>query len=442
MLLLVLGLMIFLGLGVALLELVIRRADVGAALVFLSAIAQAVFIYEVPGVRVAGARVGVTDVVAVTVLAAAAARCLRLRRYDRYRRWVILLGILLLVSLLQGVVGHGIQAGVNDSRQYIFFVGAALYMATFPPSAGLHHRIGRVWLVAAVLMMLLACLRWLNVFADIDLGVPAERNGVDTASRVLDGPYAFFLGGALMLTIPFWRRGQAGWVRWLGALLLIFVIVLDRRTVWLAMLVGVAVLVLRGRRLGPRVVALVVAVSIVTGLAFAGDVLIRDKSAPGTVSSTGSVGWRVKGWSDLVASWSESPMNVISGKPFGSGFNRQVEGTEVNTHPHNFYIETMIRAGIGGLIALVALSAGLLRRLWRIPSVGGGFLVGPGVIPSLLAMQVIWYLTWVPGIEQGIVTGMAIAVAGAVARRTTGGRIRLASSSPHRTPATDQRSAT
>ena len=37
----------------------------------------------------------------------------------------------------------------------------------------------------------------------------AERNGVDTEIRVLDGPYAFFLAGPLLLTIPVrLRRGQ------------------------------------------------------------------------------------------------------------------------------------------------------------------------------------------------------------------------------------------
>ena len=32
-------------------------------------------------------------------------------------------------------------------------------------------------------------------------------------------------------------------------------------------------------------------------------------------------------------------------------------------------------------------------------------------------MQLVWFLTWVPGSEQGIVTGLAIAVAAAQASR-------------------------
>lgn len=421
------------GFGLALLDLTIRRAEVGAALVFLSAIVQAAFLYEdVPSMRLGGVRVGATDLVAVVVLAAAVARCLRLRRFSRYQYWLVLLGAVLLVSLLLGIAAHG-QSAVSDSRQYLFFVGAALYMATFRPTAALYDRIGRVWLLAAALMVLLACARWLRLYAGIDLGVAAEINGVDTAVRVLDGPYTFFLAGPLLLTIPYWLKPgrQARWVRWLGVVLLIVVIALDRRTVWLALLVGVAVLLLRGRRLKARSVALVVAASVLTAVVFAGDVLGRDQTPPGTVTSTGSVTWRVEGWQDLVDSWSASPVNWLVGEPFGSGFARSVEGEEINAHPHNFYIETMIRAGLGGLIALLALTVGLLRRLWRV-RLGSWGLFDPGVVAPLLAMQLVWYLTWVPGLEQGIVTGIAVAVAGAVARTVPAGRLLPADPCPLR----------
>ena len=301
------------GFGLALLDVTIRRAEVGAAAVFLSAIVQAAFLYnDVPSLRLGGMRIGVTDMVAVIVLAAAVARCLRLRHLSRHQHWLIMLGVLLLVSLMLGIASHGVQSSINDSRQYFFFVGAALYMATFRPTADLYDRIGRIWLMAAVLMVLLACVRWLQVFAGIDLGVPAEIYGVERKIRVLDGPYAFFLAGPLILTVPFWlRRGQARWVRWLGVVLLVVLIALDRRTVWLAIFVGLAVLLLRGRRLKRRAVALVVAASIVIVLVFAGDVLARDQSPPGTVTSTGSVTWRIEGWSDLVDQLVREPGELV-----------------------------------------------------------------------------------------------------------------------------------
>jgi hypothetical protein len=47
-------------------------------------------------------------------------------------------------------------------------------------------------------------------------------------------------------------------------------------------------------------------------------------------------------------------------------------------------------------------------------------MIDPTVLPPLLATQLVWYLTWVPGLEQGIVTGMAIAVAATRAQRSRG----------------------
>ena len=71
----------------------------------------------------------------------------------------------------------------------------------------------------------------------------------------------------------------------------------------------------------------------------------------------------------------------------------------------------MMRAGIPGLIALLVLTLGVIRALWRTPAPAAGLRSDAGMMPALLAMQVVWYLTWIPGSEQGIVTGLAMAMA-------------------------------
>jgi hypothetical protein len=85
----------------------------------------------------------------------------------------------------------------------------------------------------------------------------------------------------------------------------------------------------------------------------------------------------------------------------------------------------MIRTGLAGLLALLALTVGLLRALWHTPARDRG-LLGPGILPAMLAMQIVWFMTWIPGSEQGIVTGLAVAVAAA----TTAGRPVPASPTP------------
>jgi hypothetical protein len=52
---------------------------------------------------------------------------------------------------------------------------------------------------------------------------------------------------------------------------------------------------------------------------------------------------------------------------------------------------------------------------WRRSTEDAG-VFGSGVLAALLMMQLIWFITWIPGLEQGIVTGIAISLA---ARPTT-----------------------
>ena len=102
-------------------------------------------------------------------------------------------------------------------------------------------------------MMILACLRWLDNFAGINLGVRPAEFGADAAVKVLNGPYTFFLADAFILTVPFWqlqdRRSRR--LTWLGALLLLFVVLLNRRTAWLAIIVGLAVMMVRRSQAQP-----------------------------------------------------------------------------------------------------------------------------------------------------------------------------------------------
>lgn len=428
MLLLGLALVVAAALGVALLELLLRRADVAAALVFGSVVVQAYFIDRVPAlVLPGGVQVYVTDMAASLILGAAVLRLLRTPRFDRFQRWLLVLGVLLLVSLVRGVAASGMQPSVADFRQYLFFGGVALYFASFPVSIRLYDRIGRIWLAMTIPMMVLVCLRWLAVFAGIDLGVPAEKFGADAAIRVIDGPFTFFLAHAFVLTIPAWtwmRRERDRWIRWVSVLLLLFVLVLNRRTVWLAIVVGVAVLMLRDRRLGRRALVLVALGGVMTAVAFVWLGGLQEGSEPVVRSGSGNLTWRVQGWADLVGTWSHSLLNWAIGQPLGSGFARKVEGVVTYTQygPHDFYIEILVRTGFVGLVALVALTAGLLRALWRAPARDVG-LLGPGMLPALLAMQIVWFLTWPPGSEQGIVTGLAAAVAAAeVSRRRLAAR--------------------
>jgi O-antigen ligase len=88
-----------------------------------------------------------------------------------------------------------------------------------------------------------------------------------------------------------------------------------------------------------------------------------------------------------------------------------VLGTDVQADPHNFYVTVLLRAGVVGLLAFIALTVGLLRAVWRTRPGDGGGVLTPDVFPALLAMQAVFFLTWIPGMEQGIITGLAVGLA-------------------------------
>jgi O-Antigen ligase len=417
MLLLGFGLLAVVGLGVVLLEALSRRAELGAALVLGLMVLQAVLIDRVPALTLSGASIRVLpfDVVFTLLLAAAVARLLRMRRFSALQRCVVLLGVLLLLAVVRGMMAFGVEHSVAEFRLLFAFACGALYFATFPPSTSRNDRIGRIWLAASIPMMVLVCLRWLATFAGIDLGVPAEKFGVNAAIRVIDGPYTFFLAHAAVLTVPFWqlRDERARRLTRLGVVLLLFVVVLNRRTVWLALLVGVAVVMLRNRRLGRRAVVTFAGAAAVTAAVYLALPGLGKESGPVAQSATGTgtLDWRIEGWQGLLESWSKDPVSWLIGQPFGSGFARRVEGMEVVLEAHNFYLTTLLRTGTVGLVALIVLTGGLLRVLWRAPVGGSGGLLGVDVFPALLGMQLVWLITWTPGIEQGIVTGLAVALA-------------------------------
>jgi O-antigen ligase len=401
-----------------LIDVLVRRADITAALLIGSTLVDAFFANAVPSLTLPGdIRLGFTDIIATIVLCAAFARLLRMRRRSSYQRWLVLFVVLLILSLMRGVIAFGIQTSVSDFRLMEFWIAAAVYFATVPPSHLVYNRIAKLWVWTTVPLMAIVLARWLDAFAGIDLGVPRERFGNDAAIRVLDGPYTFFLAQGFILTLPFWRQDQrARSIRIVSVLLLLFVVLLDRRTAWVALLAGIITVMIHDRRLGRRAMwAVVTILGVVVG---AYSILRRavtlGEPVAQAASNTASVTWRIEGWALLLSQWAKSPANWFTGEPFGTSFLRLVEGSEVVAHPHNFYIEILLRTGVLGLLALLALTVGLLVATWRISAEAGVF--GSGVLTALLMMQLIWYIAWIPGIEQGIVTGIAISLA---ARQTT-----------------------
>ena len=120
--------------------------------------------------------------------------------------------------------------------------------------------------------------------------------------------------------------------RWISVPLLLFVLLLNRRTVWLAIVIGVAVLMLRDRRLGRRALLLVSSAPLVTGwrIRLARGTPGARAGRRGPPSGSGNLDLARRGLVRAVSTPGHAtPTDWAVGQPVGSGFTREVEGSEV-----------------------------------------------------------------------------------------------------------------
>ncbi len=429
---LIIALVIAAVLTVVLAEWVVKRAEVGVGLMLGCMLLGVALNDNVPGtipsLSLGPAQIQVTDLAFGLVLGAAVARLVRVRRLNWAQWGLILFGVLTLMSLVRGIGEFGPEASAAEFRGFMRFSAAALYLVSFPPTAWLRERIATLWLLAAVPVMLVAALRWLATLTDIRIGVFGAE--FDAAIRSLSGTHTFFLAHAFLLTVPLWemRGKQSRPLKLLSVVLLVFVLLLNRRTVWLTLIVGVGLIVMRNRRLRRPAVALAVAGAIAASgafLAFSGEGTY-DTPVAQSATSTDTLSWRIEGWRILLADGPDTPGEWIVGEPFGTGFTRRIGGADFESQPHNLYLETLLRTGVLGAALLIGVLSATLLTFSRRPLDGSGLLspgfFSPGVLMAMFVAQLIWFMAWAPGLEQGIITGLAASWAAARAAPSTQGR--------------------
>lgn len=413
---LILGMLIVGLLGLTFLDLLVRRPVPAAAVVLWLIVLTALLPGSVMSIELGGFRVSLSDLGLSFVAFAAILRLLRTRGTSPAQRVLIFLGLLTVVSLLLGVVSQGADAAVNEFRSYLSFLGPALYFSTVAGNRDTRSGILRAWFGAGVGIAVVVVLRWAGQIAGIPLGV--FEAAYDAVIRVLDGPQTMFVATcAMVLVLPGLEPGATRFnkQRYLGIALLLMTIVLNRRTVWLALAVALLALLLQDRRIGRRVTmvataGLILFVAILPVFS-SGD---SDRAIAQSVTDAGTLTWRLEGWSDLLESGPDEAGHYVIGQPFGSGYLRTVDGRDLETNPHSFYLQTFLRTGLVGVGALVLLLGMTFMRLVQKSSEEGP--LSANHLLLLLVMQAVWFLTWPPGAEQGIVLGLAIGTTAAPAR--------------------------
>jgi uncharacterized MnhB-related membrane protein len=402
------------GAALAVLEGAIRRTGVGAGLVLALVLLDEANLVETAA-DFGPIRIQATDVLFVLLLTAAVARLLRLDRLTTAQRLLVCFLVLTVWALLRGTAPFGIPAAVNEARKFLWFAGVALYFATAEPRRDLMERLGTLVLVAAGVLATFTLVRWVGSIA----GLSGGFFGRDDDLRVLPAVLAFLLAQAALIAFPYLVDREAGWRRYLAPGLLVLVVLLQHRTVWIVTAVGVVLLFYRERAIARRALTILLSViGLLAALSFtlfdSPDVQLGEQLAS-SAQSTGTFEWRYDGWRALLTdSGPENSAEVLVGLPFGSGWERTLpNGGTIESHisPHNFYLETFLRVGALGLVLLVALYVLALRHTTasrsRFGSAGG--LLSPSVLHVIVAMQLLYFITYTPDVAQAMLAGLAFA---------------------------------
>jgi hypothetical protein len=340
--------------------------------------------------------------------------------------WLLVVVGLTVWSTLYGVAEFGLRAAGNDSRMsFWYFLALALYIATLPAEAPLGRIVNWVWPASAVVFAALCVVGWAAnglhpITAHLSVaGVTADARPVPAGAALA------MWQGALLLLRPLGSAPPAppappaadgGTVserkRPLKAaaavLLMAMVVLLQHRTVWVAVIATAFMwwALLPGRAGRRAAVGVMGAVTIaLTTLAFVAGPFagVRDTLMASTreVQDTHStLIWRLIGWQDLM----EAPRPLVQwlvGSPFGSGYDRWFGGGLVDVSPHDYYVHVLLRLGVIGLLALLALYAVTLTRLAR----GGR----DGVTLCLLLVgQVVFFVGYSAPAVQGMLLGLCL----------------------------------
>lgn len=269
--------------------------------------------------------------------------------------WVLL--AIFSVNAGRGISNFGPQQTLAEGRVWLYLLSPLLYAATLPITSTLWWRracaAGCAWLALNA------------VVGFAETGVRSAQTYVSLGGELVD-PRPVTAGGASFLGITVllglaWAR-HVRW-RFVVAATGLLLLALQHRTLWVAMILAAVYMVIAGLRAGGRnrLAALLGSGAVVT----LGPALLASPVAQGSVLASSAQNdstflWRLDGWEQLLSGPSH-PMDILLGKPFGTGFERMINGAPVTVAPHSQYVETYLRFGVVGVAAVLV----LVTFAWR-----------------------------------------------------------------------------
>lgn len=352
----------------------VRRFEAGAGLVLIAVLLDAILLNEMPGVDI-GVWIYPKDVIFCFLLSAAVIRLLLWQGQLRRARWIgILLVCMFLLAFARGLPLYSLKAVGNETRGFFPFFATLMYFSAFKYDRRRQSRLISIWLAGSVALGILTTFRWIATNFGLSIANQWAAAVGEGSMRVIHCAHAFYLATAFFFSLYlYYTNSGSTWQRRLFLLLGPVLILLQHRTVWIAIILGMLWLYARDARFRTRFAigvsaALVVGV-LLTLLLFGSQGESTQRSLQRSASDTGTFSWRVEGWKALLAEKAPAETLLI-GQPFGAGFDRHMGGGILSASAHNFYLETLIQFGIPGVLLLFGLyvwSIGRLRREPRIP---------------------------------------------------------------------------
>ncbi len=341
----------------------------------------------------------------------------------------LLFGVAIFISFLLGISQFGRSAG-TEFRNYFYVWIAGLYFWTFPYDEARIKSIVNGWIICSVLLVALACFRWVAEWMNLPIVLSWRGSGAVAEYRVLPSGATLFLAQTFMLlayrsTI----RSASRWT-WLAVLVLLAVVLfMQHRSVWIAALAGIAAFyVLMPGRVRLLLTKAAVIGAVLVGIPAIGLIAygtmdklvysVQTSVVTGADLERGTAGGRIYGWNQLLQQM--RPTDYILGKPFGAGYERyEVPNArwKATYDPHNFYLQTLLRAGVIGLFLWLAIYFVTMMRTLGKAVDGASSDLPPRLLCVMLITQLVYTMAYRLSYEQAILLGLAISI-GLAARRS------------------------
>lgn len=281
-----------------------------------------------------------------------------------------LIGAVQLMLLVWGYRAFGSRAGV-DFRVHFYLWVSVCYFCSVAWSEAMVTRVLNGWIVCALALCLLTFYRWIG--CALDPAYAQEIMGLDTTGvqfRVVSASAALAIAiGFLILLFRMLNGTLTLRLRLLLPVFLLTVIVLQHRSVWVSLLVGIVCLLWIGQKQQGRVRSALGIGMLLLPLAlfFAmpggnNSVVTSIKTAAGSAVSTkeGTMVARMGNWQELLVNWAtaKNPVTYLVGMPYGGGYNpmESEDGEDMlDMVPHNHFVHILYRGGLLGLCATVTL---------------------------------------------------------------------------------------